>query len=170
MSLQIERFDLWRWMAVPMLLCIGGTLVLSAPIRAFGLHAPEPVLPLVPAFAWAVVRPSVLGPAALLVLGLFLDLIWGGALGLWPLALMAAYGLVVLTRHMMTGQSRMMMWAWFAAACLTAMMTAYVIVALDAKALPDPLAVFWQWAPTVLLYPFSHRLIERFEDADIRFR
>jgi rod shape-determining protein MreD len=30
--------------------------------------------------------------------------------------------------------------------------------------------VFWQFLPNVLLYPFAHRLIERFEDADVRFR
>jgi rod shape-determining protein MreD len=31
-------------------------------------------------------------------------------------------------------------------------------------------AVAWQYLATILLYPFSHRLIERFEDADVRFR
>ena len=44
------------------------------------------------------------------------------------------------------------------------------IAALRAGSFPDPLSVGWQFLATILLYPFSHRLIERFEDADVRFR
>ena len=32
------------------------------------------------------------------------------------------------------------------------------------------IAVFLQVVPTLLLFPFAHRLIERFEDGDVRFR
>ena len=32
------------------------------------------------------------------------------------------------------------------------------------------IAVFLQVLPTLLLFPFAHRLIERFEDGDVRFR
>ena len=35
---------------------------------------------------------------------------------------------------------------------------------------PSLLAVAGQWLPTVLLYPLADRLINRFEDADPRFR
>ncbi len=47
------------------------------------LQLPEPVFPMAPAFAWAMIRPSVLAPLVLLVMGLFLDLLWGGPIGLW---------------------------------------------------------------------------------------
>jgi rod shape-determining protein MreD len=30
--------------------------------------------------------------------------------------------------------------------------------------------VGWQFLATVVLYPFADRLIDRFEDADVRFR
>ena len=32
------------------------------------------------------------------------------------------------------------------------------------------IAVGWQFLATIVLYPFAHWLIERFEDADVRFR
>ena len=41
---------------------------------------------------------------------------------------------------------------------------------LDALVTPNLLATFWQLLVTVLLYPFAHRLIARYEDADVRFR
>jgi rod shape-determining protein MreD len=41
---------------------------------------------------------------------------------------------------------------------------------LDAKGMPSLVSVGWQFLATILLYPFTHRLIEMFEDADVRFR
>jgi rod shape-determining protein MreD len=170
MSVHAERLDLWRRIGVPTLVCVTATLLFAAPIRVFGLQLPEPVFPLVPAFAWAVLRPSLLAPFALLGLGLFLDLIWAGPMGLWAVSLLAAYVAVLVTRNMMTGQSRPMMWAWFALVCGAAMSVAYAATALDSGAAPSLVSTFWQWLPTILLYPFAQRLIDRFEESDPRFR
>ena len=70
----------------------------------------------------------------------------------------------------MTGQSRLMMWIWFAAAGGLTMGTAYLLTMLNALITPNLIATFWQLAASILLYPFAHRLIQRFEDADVRFR
>jgi rod shape-determining protein MreD len=169
-ALTAERLDPWRWIGVPMLACMAATLLFAAPIRFWGVPLPEPVFALVPAFAWAVLRPSILAPACLLALGLFDDLVWGGRLGLWGLGLLVAYGLVLVTRNMMTGQSRLMTGAWYVAACSAAMGAAYVAVLLDTGNQPNILAVAGQWLPTILLYPLADRLIGRFEDTDPRFR
>ena len=40
----------------------------------------------------------------------------------------------------------------------------------DAKSQPSFVAMGWQFLATVLLYPFAHRLIEMYEDSDVRFR
>ena len=103
-------------------------------------------------------------------MGLFLDIFWGAPLGLWALSLLVAYGAVLGTRNMMVGQSRPMMWMWFAAACAVAQMVGFLITQLDARATPNLLAMLWQFLATILLYPFAHRLIDRFDDADVRFR
>src|SRR5690606_27819707 len=91
-----------RWLGGPFMACIVATLVLAVPLRLFGFRLPEPVFAFIPAFAWAVIRPSVLGPLLLLLLGLFLDLFWGGSLGLWAVSLVAAYGLTLITRSAMS--------------------------------------------------------------------
>ena len=170
MSLRADRLDFWGWIGAPTLICILATLLFAAPIRVFGLQLPEPVFPLAPAFAWAVLRPSITAPFVLLGLGLFLDLVWGDPTGLWAIALISAYVTVLLSRSMMTGQSRQMMWVWFAVATGVAMGVGYTGTTLVSGVAPNVVATFWQFLPTLLLYPFAHRLIERFEDADVRFR
>lgn len=161
----------WGWIWFPFLTCLAATVIVGIPLKLFGyLHLPEPIFALVPAFAWAVIRPSIVPPFLLLALGLFLDLARGGQLGLWPTGLLLAYAFVLATRPLMIGQSRPMMWAWFAVTCLVCVGAAYLLTMLDALVTPSPLATFWQLLVTMLLYPFAHRLIARFEDADVRFR
>jgi rod shape-determining protein MreD len=165
-----RTLDPWGWIWVPFGSCILAAILVAIPIRLFGFRLPEPIFALVPAFAWAVIRPSILPPFLLMALGLYLDVFRGGALGLWPTGLLVAYAFVLATRPMMIGQSRPMMWAWFGVCCLIAVATAYLLTMLDALVTPNLLATFWQLLVTVLLYPFAHRLIARYEDADVRFR
>ena len=158
------------WLGAPMLLCIVGVIVLGAPIRLFGLGLPEPVLPMVLAFSWAVIRPSVLGPFALLLTGLFIDLFWGAPLGLWTLSLLVAYFVALLARNLMVGQNGRVLWGWYAALCLLAFGCAYAFTTAEGGVAPNLVATATQLVVTAALYPLAHRLIDRFEDADIRFR
>ncbi len=162
--------DPLSWLGLPMIQVMVATLVFAIPFRVFGLGLPEPVFPMAAAFAWAVIRPSVLAPVAVLVLGLFLDLLWGGPLGLWALCLLVAYGAALAGRSMMAGQGGLFLWGWYAGVTALAMVTGVLVVMLQVKAAPNPIGVGWQFLATIVLYPFSHRLIERFEDADVRFR
>jgi rod shape-determining protein MreD len=171
MSFQDTRpLDPWRWIVGPTLLCLIATLVFATPFRILGLQLPEPVFPLAPAFAWAVIRPSILAPLMLLGFGLFLDLFWGGPIGLWPLSILVGYAVILFSRSIMSGQSRFVLGGWFAAMVLIAMTVGYVTTTLDVGYPPSLMATFWQFMPTTLLYPFAYRLIDRFEDADVRFR
>jgi rod shape-determining protein MreD len=158
------------WLGLPALACVLATLAFGTPLRILGFGVPQPVFPLAMAFAWALIRPSVLPPFALLALGLFLDVFWGGPQGLWPLCLLAAYAAVLSVRRLITGQDFVVMWAWYAAATLTAFAAGFLLMGLQAGGAPNLLAVGWQLFATLLLFPFVWRLIERYEDADVRFR
>ena len=153
-----------------MVQALAAVVVFGVPLRIWGLRLPEPVFPLAVVFAWGVIRPSVLAPFGVLVMGLFLDLYWGGPLGLWPICLLMAYGVILAGRNMVAGQSRLILWAWYGLVTATAMLAGYMIVMLDSRATPSLIAVAWQFVATIVLYPFAQRLIDLFEDADVRFR
>jgi rod shape-determining protein MreD len=158
------------WLGAPMLLCVLATVLLGTPIRFFGLPLPEPVFPLALAFAWALIRPSVLPPFALLALGFFLDVFWGGAQGLWPLCLLAAYAFVMAARRLINGQDLITTLAWYAAAIAAGFAVGFALMSMAAGAAPNLIALGWQYLATLALFPFAWRLVERYEDADVRFR
>jgi rod shape-determining protein MreD len=166
----VRRFNPVLWLGAPMAVCAAASLIFALPLQAFGLRPPEPVFALVPAFAWGMIRPSILPPFALLALGLYLDLLWGGPLGLWPLALLAAYAPVLFARAFLIAQGFWGLWAWYAVACAAALATGLVLMSLRAAIVPNLAGVGWQLVATVALFPFANRLIERYEDADVRFR
>jgi rod shape-determining protein MreD len=160
----------WRWLGVPMLQVLAATILFGIPIKLWGLQLPEPIFPLAVTFAWAVIRPSVLAPFGVLILGLFLDVFWGGPMGLWACCMLLGYGLALAGRNMMAGQSRTILWAWYGFIVGVAMLAAYLFMMLKAKGMASLVSVGWQYLATILLYPFANRLIEMFEDADVRFR
>ncbi len=159
----------WRWIGAPAFAAICATVLLAAPFHMFGVGLPEPVFPLALAFAWGVIRPSILGPVALLLLGLFHDLFWDGPMGLWALALICAYGLALGGRALMAGQGSVVMGAWYAAACCLGVGVAFVFATLVAHEQPNLFAVIWQLLWTMALYPAVLWLVDHFEDADTRF-
>ncbi|MFI4973018.1 MAG: hypothetical protein ACHP84_00595 [Caulobacterales bacterium] len=159
-----------RWLGLPMLFCAVATVVFATPIKVFGLQLPQPVFALVPAFAWAVIRPSILPPFALLVLGLFLDVFGGGVHGLWPLCLLVAYAATLSARRLIFNQDFLVTWAWYALIATAAFAVAYIVMTMNSGAPLALLACAWPWLTTVALFPFAHRLIQRYEDADVRFR
>lgn len=160
----------WRWLGVPMLYALIATLIFGIPFHIAGFQLPQPVFPMALAFAWAVIRPSILAPFAILAMGLLLDIFWGGPLGLWALCLLIAYGVALAGRSMMAGQNRAILWAWYALVSATAMVAGYLFVLLDSRSSPGLLPIVWQFVATIVLYPFAQRLIDLFEDADVRFR
>jgi len=160
----------WELVVRPALIAIAVTVLLATPVELFGLKLPEPVAPLVLAFAWPLIRPSMMAPAVLFGLGLFLDMFWGGTLGLWPLCLLAVYGVVLASRNLLAGQETQVLFVWYAVCALAAFIVAYLIVTLDAGRAPSLLSLVGQIVPTLLLFPAADWMIQRFDDGDVRFR
>jgi len=159
-----------QWVFYPALVAIALTVLLATPVELFGLKLPEPVLPLILAFAWPLIRPSMIAPAVLFGLGLFLDMFWGGTLGLWPLCLLGVYGVVLASRNLLAGQETQVLFVWYAVCALGAFIVAYLIVTLDAGRAPSLLSLVGQVIPTLLLFPAADWMIQRFDDGDTRFR
>jgi rod shape-determining protein MreD len=154
----------------PSLVVLGLTVLLGTPVQLFGLNLPEPILPMVLAFAWPLIRPSMGAPLMLLALGLFLDIFWYAPLGLWPLSLLAVYGAVLASRNLLAGQETRVLFVWYSVCTLVAFSLAYAVVALRVGQAPSVLALFWQIVPTLLIFPAADWMIQRFDDGDVRFR
>ncbi len=166
----ISRLDPTRWLLRPSLFCLAASLAFAAPLEVVGLRLPEPAFAFVPAFAWAVIRPSASAPFLLLGLGLFQDLLTGGPLGLWPLGLLTAHALTLSARRALAGQSALTLFAAYAAIVLIALGVAALALWIARGAAPGLADLFWQVVSTLALFVFAGRLIGAFEDADVRFR
>lgn len=160
----------WVWLVAPALIGVALTLLFAMPLRLFGLRLPEPVFGMILAFAWPIIRPSALAPFAVLAFGVLTDLYWGSPTGLWGISLLAVYAVALALRGLMQGQSWRVMWMWFVALTALAMGVAFFLATLTSLNVPDLGAVILQFLVTAILFPFADRLIERFEDADVRFR
>lgn len=159
-----------QWIVYPSLAVAAATVLLATPVELFGLKLPEPVLPLVLAFAWPLIRPSMTAPVVLFGLGLFLDLFWGGTLGVWPLSLLAVYGVVLASRNLLAGQETQILFVWYGCCTTLAFLLAYLVVSLDAGNAPSLLALLGQMVPSLLLFPIADWMVQRFDDGDLRFR
>lgn len=159
-----------QWIVYPALITVAATIVLLTPVEVFGLSLPEPVIPMVLAFAWPLIRPSVVAPVVLTLLGLLLDIFTYGPLGLWPLSLLAIYAVVLASRSFLIGQDTAVLFVWYAACCGLAFLLVYVVSLFIDRNAASVLALILQVVPTLLLFPFANHLIERFEDGDVRFR
>jgi rod shape-determining protein MreD len=151
-------------------MCAGASVLLALPIDVFGFQPPEPVFAMAPAFAWAGLRPSILPPFVLLGLGLFLDVLWGAPLGLWPLCLLVPYGVAFTVRPILSGQGFWALGAWYAFTTALGFGAGLLLTLAVSGQVPNLLGLGLQWGVTVALFPLSRRLIEYFEEADVRFR
>ncbi|MEY4555657.1 MAG: hypothetical protein RL093_776 [Pseudomonadota bacterium] len=159
-----------QWIIIPALVTVAVTILLGTPVELFGLNLPEPVIPMVLAFSWPLIRPSVTAPLVLTLLGLLLDILTYGPLGLWALALLAIYAVVLASRSFLIGQDTAVLFAWYAACCCLAFLLVYLVRMIIDQNAASILALIGQVVPTLLLFPFADRMIERFEDGDVRFR
>lgn len=160
----------WRWLGIPAVIAILATIALGAPLRVLTLALPEPIFPMALAFGWAIVRPSVLGPFMLVVVGLFLDLFYAAPLGLWPISLLVGYGVSLVGRTLMVGQETEVMLLFYGVSTTAMFVAAYVLIAIAGHTQPNLIALLWQYGATLALFPAVVMLRNRFRDADIRFR
>ncbi|MBW8733970.1 MAG: hypothetical protein JF571_06645 [Asticcacaulis sp.] len=160
----------WDWIILPAILAVAATVVLGTPFQPFGLQLPEPVWPLVLAFAWPLIRPSYFAPIVLGLLGLFLDFYWSVPAGFYTLNLMLIYGVLILARAYVAGQDwRVVFGAWLGVQ-LAFFGIGVLFTALDTGFVVRLWGVFEQMVATAALFPIVLFMLEKFVNADVRFQ
>jgi rod shape-determining protein MreD len=138
---------------LPVLMGLFLVVLVNLPLSLTGGLVPAPLLALAPVYFWALVRPDLMPPVAALGVGLFEDLLSGGAPGVWAGAFLAAFALADRQRDSFAGMLGAGAVLGFASAMFVAAGVAYVLAAL----------AYWQFAPlapilvqcavTIALYP-----------------
>jgi rod shape-determining protein MreD len=140
---------------VPVALGILGVLIANFPVSIFGGLVPPPLLALMPIYFWGMVRPDLMTPFWVFVLGVLEDLLSGGPPGIWAASFLAAYFLIDRQRDMLAGLSGLGAIAGFAVTALVACGSATIIVGLYYWHLPPLAPVMAELATTVFVYIFA---------------
>jgi rod shape-determining protein MreD len=137
----------------PVLLALLFVVIANLPVSVTGGLVPAPLLALAPIYFWVILRPNLMPPIAVLLIGLFEDLLSGGPPGIWATGFLAAYGLADRQREVFGGLYGAGAILGFAAAVFTAAGAAYALASI----------VYWRPAPlaalllesvvTIILYP-----------------
>ena len=141
--------------SLPVFLAVMAVIAVNLPISLTGGLLPAPLLALAPVYFWALIRPDLMPPAAVLLIGLLEDLLSGGPPGLWACGFIAAYFFADSQREQLAGLSGIGAVLGFAAAMFVTGTVAYLLASL----------VYWQPAPvapllltatvTVAFYPLA---------------
>src|SRR3989440_3500811 len=139
--------------ALPVGLALLLVLLANLPVSFTGGVLPAPVLALATVYFWVLVRPDLVPPFAVLMIGLMEDLLSGGPPGLWAAGFLAAYALIDRQRETLAGLSELGGILGFAGATLLAGLTVYGLATVVYWRLPPPAPLLLETVVTVLFYP-----------------
>jgi rod shape-determining protein MreD len=143
----------WRILSalVPILTGFAAVLVSNLPLSLTNGLVPAPLLGLVPVYFWSLVRPDLMTPAGVFLIGLLEDIVAGGPPGIWTLSFVATYGLIDRQRDSFAGLAGLGAVLGFATAALVTCVVAYLTTAALYR--PAPLgAIVAELAMTVLFF------------------
>jgi len=154
---------------IPFLIAIALVVVANLPISFTGGLLPAPVLALAAIYFWALARPALMPPYAVLVIGLAEDLLSGGPPGLWATGFLAGY--VLIDRQQkdlgeLNGAGNLFA---FTGVMLVSALTAYLLAsAMFVRLLPLP-PLLLEGIVTVALYPLLERPLDWADRSITRF-
>ena len=138
--------------SIPFFCGVLGAVVSNVPVSLFGALVPPPVFALMPIYFWCLVRPDLMPPFAVFVIGVLQDLLSGGAPGVWTLSFIAAYAIVDRERDSFAGLAGIGAILGFGAAMLIAGATAYAIISIYYWRLPPVAPIVVEIAVSVIFY------------------
>jgi rod shape-determining protein MreD len=143
----------WRIFSalLPLLCGFAAVIISNLPLSVTNGLVPAPLLGLVPVYFWCLVRPDLMTPAAVFLIGLLEDIVSGGPPGVWTLAFVAAYAVIARQRDAFAGLSGLGAVLGFATAALIVCAIAYVTMAA-LYSFPPLGTIVAELAMTVLFY------------------
>ena len=149
---------------VTVLLIMFGMVPLGVP----GFGPVMPALGVIAVFYWLVYRPDLMPAWVVFLVGLFQDLLGGGALGVGVFVLLVVYAALVGQRRYLAQASFILVWLAFLPVAAGAFVLTWLFNGLIADALLAPGPAVSQYLSTVVFYPFVAWLFLQAQRAFLR--
>jgi hypothetical protein len=152
----LQRLDRWSQASLPVLVVALLILLTLAPIRISYVQAAAPLLPLMAVYHFSLFRPQFLPPAMLFALGVFTDLLQGGAgnpLGISALVFIGVRALLERNRRYLVGVSFIFIWFGYALLSAFAVALVWAVTCLWTWRLIDPAPALFQYVISLFFYP-----------------
>lgn len=135
--------------ALLLLLLILNAVSFALPFAA----ALQPSFVLIAVYFWAVYRPRLLPPVALLVIGIILDALLGLPFGLQALLFLLLYALLRAQRHYLSGQTFLIQWLGFTFVVIAVAIVQWIVIGFIGAGFVPVHMPLVQAFVTALLYP-----------------
>jgi rod shape-determining protein MreD len=138
---------------VPFVLTLMLSLAPTMPFRMPRDISVVPDLSLMAVFYWTIYRPDLLPMPAVFAIGLIQDIVTGGPIGVTPLILVGAYGMLLNQRRVFLGKPFMQTWWGFLIVATAACVVKFLVACLQASAFVPVQQAGLQYFSTLLLFP-----------------
>jgi rod shape-determining protein MreD len=157
------NFNPWRaaTFLVPFVTIFVTVLMMPLPIAfKFAGYWLVPSLPLVAIFLWTMYRPDLLPPLAVLALGLIMDLLVDGPMGVSALSFLTAYTIVVSQRLYWLTLPRGGVLVGFIIVMLSCGAVAWLAICFAYGRFVSPVPVLLEGLMSVLVFPLMRQVFE----------
>ena len=144
----------------PGLLPFLAVLLVNLPVTFTGGLLPAPLLALVPIYYWVTLRPDLMPPIAVLIVGVTEDLVSGGPPGIWAVGFLAAYAIAERQREFFASLSGPATIIGFATAVFTASAAAYLLASILFWRLVPVAPLLLQAVITTMFYPIAAPIVD----------
>jgi rod shape-determining protein MreD len=153
---------------LPLLSSLVLVLIGLLPLGLPHFGAVAPALALMAVFYWSIFRADLMTMPGAALIGLFLDLLGGGPLGLNTLILLLVHALGVSQRRIFLGSSFLVNWSGFALVATVTAAGGWAVVCLLHWTLLPVLPLIGQWGLSLAIYPAIYWLLSRLERRYLR--
>lgn len=150
---------------LPLATMMLAVVVTILPVPAPGYAALTPAFTLMAAYHWTMYRPDLLPAIGLFAVGLALDLLTGGPVGVNALVLLLARGAVLRHRRHFINQSFPFVWGGFTLLAITAMTGVWALQCLLQLSLFDVRETVFRTVLTIAIFPAASFALGRTQRA-----
>ncbi|HZD26285.1 MAG TPA: rod shape-determining protein MreD [Alphaproteobacteria bacterium] len=140
-------------LSLPVLVTLAGAILVSVPYGMPRVAMLSPILALISVYYWSVYRPALMPAPAAFLIGVFIDLLGGGPLGVGAVVLVLARWVALSQRRALIGKSFAIGWLGYMLIGGAATLAGWLTVCIYHLQLIDPSPAVLSYGLGLLIYP-----------------